>query len=205
MPTEKKFPETEMVLSKFTVLKTVILPFISKKRKLLLVIAAILLLIIVGEIFLRARFSGNKEAAKTLSTNVNKSYEFTALDNLGKKTTGKIKLKVTTAEKTNQVLVKDQVYTAKNNKLFLIVNLELRDDATTSLNILPGDVIRLSLDNDKETRYAPDLHNNLVPVAAISTKVDRIGFVIPDTAQKFYLFIGEIEGEKQEVSLDFPS
>lgn len=194
-----------MVLSKFTVLKTVILPFISKKRKLLLGIAAILLLIIVGEIFLRARFSGNKEAAKTLSTNVNKSYEFTALDNLGKKTTGKIKLKVTTAEKTNQVLVKDQVYTAKNNKLFLIVNLELRDDATTSLNILPGDLVRLAVNGDEDTKFAPDLHNNLVLVAAISTRLERVGFVIPQEAKDFKLFVGELEGKKETVAISFPS
>ena len=148
---------------------------------------------------------GQTNGAKTLTQNVDRSFDFPALDNSGKPLKSKIKFKIKGVEKTDQVLVKDQVFTAKNNKLFLIVNLDLKNDSTSLVNIIPGDLIRLSISDDKETRYAPDLHNNLVPVAAISTKVDRIGFVIPDTAQKFYLFIGEIEGEKQEVSLDFPS
>ncbi|OGG17223.1 hypothetical protein A3D78_07065 [Candidatus Gottesmanbacteria bacterium RIFCSPHIGHO2_02_FULL_39_14] len=178
--------------------------YITRKKRFLIILVVVLVAFTYLNLSSK-KTSGSSNGAKTVTSSVDKSFEFPALDNQGKPLKNIIKFKIYSVEKTNQVLVKDQIFTAKNNKLFLIVNLELKNDATVPVNILPGDVIRLSLDNDKETRYAPDLHNNLVPVAAISTKVDRIGFVIPDTAQKFYLFIGEIEGEKQEVSLDFPS
>ena len=170
----------------------------------------IILLLIVISVFAyfnvnTKKIKGNASGVKTVTVNIDKNYEFPGITGQGKVSSEKIRMKIKYAEKTNQVLVQDQIFTAKNNKLFLIVNLELRNDATQTVNILPGDLIRLSVESDKETRYAPDLHNNLVPVAAISTKIDRVGFVIPDTARNFVLYVGEIEGNKEEISLSFPS
>jgi len=85
------------------------------------------------------------------------------------------------------------------------VNLELTNESTQPLNLLPGDLIRLTIGDNKETKYAPDLHNNLVPVAAISTRVDRVGFVIAENEKNFTLSVGEIDGKKEEVGVGFPS
>lgn len=178
--------------------------FISKSKKLIIIL--VIVFAVLGFLkFSAKKPKGSTSGAKSTTVNINRSFVFPALDNQGKPISNTIILKIANAEKTNQVLVRDQVFTAKNNKLFLIVNLELRNDVTSTVNILPGDLIRLAIGNDRETRYAPDLHNNLVPVAAISTKIDRVGFVIPDTAKNFSLFIGEIEGGKQEVSIVFAS
>lgn len=179
--------------------------YVKRKKKFLIVLTIILLVIF----FLKLPVKNNKTAApaptvRTTTVNVNRSFTFPALDNLGKATKNNIVFRIKSVEKTNQVLVKDQVFTAKNNKLFLIVNLELKNDVTSQLNIIPGDLVRLSIDPDKETRFAPDLHNNLVGVAAISTRIDRVGFVVPDKGRIFRLYIGEIEGNKQEISLSFP-
>lgn len=176
------------------------------KNKKRLIIGFLILIVAVA--LLNFPFKNNNKTtsgAKTVTIAVDKSFEFPSFSNDGKPAEHKIKLKIDNSEKTNQVLVKDQVFTAKNNKLFLIINLELRNDSTLPLNILPGDLIRLSIGSDKDTRFAPDLHNNLVPVAPISTRVDRLGFVIPEKTKNFTLYIGEIEGEKQEISLNFPS
>src|SRR3989344_931791 len=176
------------------------------KRKKRFLIGIIVVLVIFGYLNISSRkTSGSTNGAKTVTVNIDRNFEFPALNNQGKQVTDNIKFRIKGVEKTNQVLVKDQIFTAKNNKLFLIVNIDLRNDATFPLNILPGDLVRLSIENNKDTRYAPDLHNNLVSVAAISTKIDRVGFVIPDTSKNFVLYIGQIEGDKQEISLNFPS
>ena len=178
--------------------------YVKRKKKFL--IAAVAVIAVFTFLNLPARKTkGSINGANTVTASVDKSFEFPGLDNQGRPVKNIIKFKINNVEKTDQVLVKDQVFTAKNNKLFLIVNVDLRNDATVPVNIIPGDLVRLSVGDDRETRYAPDLHNNLVPVSAIATRADRVGFVIPDTARKFILYIGEIEGDKQEVSLDFPS
>ena len=178
--------------------------YINRKKKFLIVAAVV----IIAFVYLNSpakKTSGSTNGAKTVTLDVNKNFDFPALNNQGKEVANKIKFNINGVEKTNQVLVKDQIFTAKNNKLFLIVNLDLKNDATIPLNLLPGDLVRLSIESNKDTRYAPDLHNNLVPVAAISTRIDRLGFVIPDNSKNFTLYIGEIEGNKQEISLNFPS
>lgn len=178
----------------------------NKKVKLIIV-----LLIIFALIFSLLKIVKNRTSkqvssnAKVLSSVktliVNKPFTFPALDNQGKKA-GEIKLTITSAEKNPDVLVKDQVYKAKEGKLFLIVNLELQNDSTGRLNIFPGDLIRLIV-GQEDKKYAPDLHNNVVMVAPISTKIDRIGFVINSDAKNLKLLVGELEKKKTEVPLIF--
>ncbi len=207
MSESKNIFDPEVVLPKLENLKEKIISVIAQRKK---IIAGVFLVIVAFFVLNNTIFSKNKggvnSAAKTVSSTLGKSFDFPALNNSGKPTgNNKIKFTVASAEKTNQVLVNDKIYTAKNNKLFLIINLELKNDAAQQLNILPGDLIRLSYNGDESNKYAPDLHNNLVPIAAISTKLDRIGFVIPDTAKDFKLYIGELEGKKEEIKIDFPS
>lgn len=177
----------------------------SKRKKILVV--AIILILLISFISLRRRSSsavGESNVQKVI-VNIENSFEFTALNNQGQPTGDRLKLKITTAEKTNQVLVKDQVFTARNNKLFLILNLEITNSTTLPLNLLTGNLVRLTVGADEQTKYAPDLHNNLVPIAPLSTKIDRLGFVIPDNTKTAKLHIGELEGEKRVIVVNFPS
>jgi hypothetical protein len=164
----------------------------------------------IGALLLRISFfktkpvSGiNKVVSKNIS--VDRSFNFSAFNNQGKQATSKIKLKIASVDKTNTVLVKDQSYTAKNNKTFLIVNLELKNDASSPLNIIPGDLVRIAINNDEESKFAPDLHNNTVTVAGISTKLDRLGFVIPEETKNIKIYVGELDGKKEEINISFPS
>lgn len=197
--------DPEVVIPKIKNLKQKIVELILKRKKIALVVGVIvLILLFVG---IRSSFKSSKPrgSAKSTTVKLGKSFTFNAVNNQGKPTGTKIKFKIADAEKTDQVLVKDQTFTAKNNKLFLIFNLELTNDETSSNNILPGDLMRLSIGGDDETRFAPDLHNSLVGIAALSTKIDRVGFVIPAESKNFKLYIGELEGKKEEVKVDFPS
>lgn len=175
---------------------------ITGKKKLTIFIIAIFALFAILNIKIPNKL---EEPAKSINVTVDKSYDMAALNNLGKVLSSKIRFKIAAAEKTNKVLVKDQIFTAKNNKLFLIINVELKNDATNPVNLMPGDLVRLTIEGDEDNKYAPDLHNNLVLISAISTKNDRIGFVIPDTARKFKLYVGELEGKKETVALNFPT
>jgi hypothetical protein len=145
---------------------------------------------------------GEKTQVTSQIITLGKKFSFPGLDDTGKKK-GKIDFKITTVEKTNQVIVQDKTYTAKNDKTFLIVNLELKNDTTNRLNIFPGDMIRLVVDGQEEKKFAPDLHNNYVLVAPISTKIERVGFVIDAAATNLKLQVGELEGDKEMLPVKF--
>jgi hypothetical protein len=193
------------VLTKFVVLMQKLFLFLIKHKKITGTIVVIFILIVGYNSLFTKKSTKDQINIKTITAQIDKSFDFPALNNNGKPTGSKIKLKITNVEKTSQVVVKDQVYTAKNNKMFLIVNLELKNDSTSSQNILPGDLLRLSIASNEDNKFAPDLHNNLVPISAISTKIDRVGFVIPMDVKDFKLFVGEIEGKKESVLINFPS
>ncbi|MCJ7740273.1 hypothetical protein MUP32_03065 [Candidatus Microgenomates bacterium] len=198
--------DPEILLPKISNWKNKVKEFLKTRKKLAIGLLVIILIIAAVGYNQNRRATTNVIKSKSIVSEVDKSFDFAALNNQGKAAfNNKIKLKIASAEKTSQVLVKDQVYTAKNNKLFLIVNLELKNDATVAYNILPGDLVRLSYNGDEDNKYAPDLHNNLVNVAAISTKTDRIGFVIPDDAKDYKLIVGELEGKKETIQVNFPS
>lgn len=200
--TSKFSPET--VIPKLKGIKQSLFSQLLKRKKL----------VIAGVIILMAFFALNIKvgkktepvaAAKSINVTIDRAFNMNALTNQGKPTGDKARLKIASAEKTDQVMVKDQVFTAKNHKLFLILNLELKNDETAPVNLIPGDLIRLTISDDDENKFAPDLHNNLVLISAISTKTDRIGFVIPENARTFKLYVGELEGKKETVSIGFPS
>jgi len=199
--------DPESILPKFTRMKNWLMSLFANKKKFIIIILAILLIgFTLTSIFGKKKPVNSSDQAKTVTVEVDKSFDFPALNNLGKPLYNtKIKMKIDRIEKTNQVFVSDKTVTAKNNKKFLIVQLELKNDATQTTNLLPGDLIRLTIGGDEDNKFAPDLHNNLVPIAAISTKIDRVGFVIPEMAREFKLYVGEIEGKKEAISVNFPS
>ncbi|OGG12777.1 hypothetical protein A3D77_07000 [Candidatus Gottesmanbacteria bacterium RIFCSPHIGHO2_02_FULL_39_11] len=186
--------------------------FLKAYKKFLIVIVIVIIgLFLISKISTPKNSTNSPSSVRSVTTRVDRSYDFSALNNQGKPiptttaSPSRIKLTITNAEKTSQVLVGDKTFSAKNNKLFLILNLELRNDRATPANIIPGDLIRMTYGGDESRKFAPDLHNNLVPVAAISTKIDRVGFVVPDNEKMFKIYIGELEGKKDIVTIAFGS
>lgn len=146
----------------------------------------------------------NESLAQNQAVKINKEFEFPGLDETGR-AKGKIGLKVTEIEKTNQVVVQEKTYTAQADKVFLIVNLELKNEDSKGLNIYPGDLTRLIVDDNDEKMFAPDLHNNYVLVAPISTKTDRVGFIVNKDFKSLSLQIGEVEKDKEFIEIKFPT
>lgn len=145
-----------------------------------------------------------EQMVKSQTITLDKKFEFPGFNEAGKKK-GTIELKIIEVEKTNQVIVQDKNYTAKNNKIFLIINLELKNETTKRLNIFPGDLIRLIVDDQEKKKFAPDLHNNYVLISPISTKIDRIGFVIDQNFKNLKLQVGELDEEKEILEIKFPT
>jgi hypothetical protein len=203
--TEKQTPVQTPALNKVASLLKSAGKLLAKRKKLAIGLVAVVLVFSVYRVIAVRGKTQNAVQVKSVTTEINKSFDFSALNNSGKATNTKISMKILSAEKTNQVQVKEQIFAAKNNKMFLIVNLELKNDSTTSQNLSTGDLVRLTISGNEDSKYAPDLHNNLVPISPISTKPDRIGFVIPQEAREFKLYLGEIEGKKDVISITFPS
>lgn len=179
---------------------------IKEKPRLLITILVIFLIIFSGVKTLSSRVNKNSKTAVqqpiTQKIPLDKSLNFNGLDAQGKQTKEKIKMSFVSAETSNEVSVKDQSFTAKPGKVFLLVNLELQNDTTDKLNIIPGDLIRLTFGSD-DKKYAPDLHNNAVLVSPISVKNDRVGFVVDSEIKNFKLLVGELEKKKEEIEITF--
>lgn len=206
MAKQKNIFDPENVLPKIQDFKNRLWNIILSRKKLV----ASLVIVVIGIFLLSQPYrrkveNTNIPVSKSITATIAKSFDFPAFNNQGKPSGGKMKFTITNAEKTNQVMVNDKVIPAKNDKLFLILNIELKNDATTSNNIFPGDLIRLAYNTDEENKFAPDLHNNFVSVAALSTKLDRVGFVVPNNAKNFKIYVGELEGKKEAVVVGFPS
>lgn len=183
-----------------------------KKILTLLLIFALLSVAAFGlsRIILSRQVSAQKQEKAQQPTfqkqtiNLDKVFTFPGLDEKGRKRDD-LELKITELEKTDQVVVQDKTYTAQNDKIFLIVNLEIKNDTAKNLNIFPGELVRLIIDEQEEKKFAPDLHNNYVLVSPDSTKVDRVGFVINQNFKSLKLQIGELEEKKEFIEIKFPS
>jgi hypothetical protein len=136
------------------------------------------------------------------ATEVNKPFSFPLTDEAGKKI-GEFSYEVQQAELRNEIILKGQPAYAASGRVFLIVNLELKNDLKQGLQINSRDYVRLSVNGNKNDLLAPEIHNDPVEVQAISTKFTRIGFAINSKDKDFVLIVGEIDGDKQEIPVKF--
>jgi len=134
--------------------------------------------------------------------NIGREFTFPVRDANGKKVTD-IKYKVEKAELTDQIIVQGKKATAVKGRTFLIINLKISNEYTLPVEIQTRNYIRLSVNGNEEEWLAPDIHNDPVEVQAISTKNTRVGFPINETDNKLVLRVGEIEGDKEKIPLEF--
>ena len=114
-----------------------------------------------------------------------------------------LNMSVTDAEKRKEILVKGQKATAIDGRLFLIINLKYKNDAQSGLEVDSRDYFRLSTNGNQSEWMAPEIHNDPVEVQAISSKTTRLGFPINENDTQLLLQVGELKGEKTQISLEF--
>jgi len=114
---------------------------------------------------------------------------------------GRLKFLVDKAELRDEILVKGQKAKAVEGRTFLLLTLKISNEFERRIEIDTRDYVRLSVNGNKDEWLAPDFHNDPVEVQAISIKYTRVGFPINGTDTNLVLRIGEIKGEKTEISL----
>ena len=132
---------------------------------------------------------------------INKTFPFPLKDGKGVEI-NKIQYTIESAELQDEIIVKGQRASAVKGRTFLIINLKIRNNIDKAFEINTRDYIRLTI-GDKNEQFAADIHNDPVAVQAISTKSTRLGFPINDTDKKLKLLVGEIDGEKKTVNINF--
>lgn len=107
------------------------------------------------------------------------------------------------AELRDEIIVKGKRATAVEGRMFLIINLKITNGTQNGLQINTRDYVRLSVNNDTSEWLAAEIHNDPVEVQAISTKYTRIGFPIDKGDINYTIQVGEINGVKEQIKLDF--
>jgi hypothetical protein len=137
----------------------------------------------------------------TATEDLNREFSFPLRDADGEEVS-RVKYTIEKAELRNEIIVKGQKATAVKGRTFLIVTLKIQNEYKSPIEIDTRDYVRLSVNGNRDEWLAPDIHNDPVEVQAISTKYTRLGFPINDTDNQLVLRVGEIDNEKEEISLN---
>lgn len=144
-------------------------------------------------------FFGNNTPSASKILPMKQSFSVVAKTQTGKLTNGNLKIDVTGAQKAPSLLVQGQKVIARNNKIFLIVNMEISNSYKVPLYMYPVDGFRLiGIDGKK---FAPTAHQGNVEIRPESTKSSNVGFVVPETTKKFKVEVGDLNSDK--VILEF--
>lgn len=173
--------------------------FSPKKLALTLVVVAVLaaaILIALSQFGKTTTFTQNVVS----EIPINKAFQFEGISQNGALTKNLLTMNLQSAQKMKTILIQGKPATAREGKVFLIINLEIANDHQQRLQILPVNLIRLVDTSGK--KFAPDVHNENVIVEPISVKKTRIGFVVDEAvATGLSLQVGEIDGPKETISL----
>lgn len=131
---------------------------------------------------------------------LNKSFDVSVKNDKGVEIT-KIKYNLENAVLQNQIIIRGTRATAIQGKTFLIINFNLNNTSNKYIQLNSRDYVRLVGANGE--MIAPDIHNDPIQIQPISTKESRLGFPVDATTKKFTLSVGEIDGKKTQVTINF--
>lgn len=178
----------------------------GKLGMILLIITVVVL--IVGGGKLLGKISGTSQDGKIkvkgakASYEINKEFSFPLRDGGGEEIS-RVKYMVERAELLDEIIVKGQRATAISGRTFLIFTLKITNEFKQPIEIETRDYVRLSVNANRQEWLAPEIHNDPVEVQAISTKYTRVGFPINETDKDLVLRVGEIDGQKEEIPIQF--
>ena len=169
------------------------------------VVSIILLVLLIRGLVGSGTNSGSpdtKVSAANDTTSINKEFSF-PLRNESGEVVSSFNYLIEKAELRDEIIVKGQKATAIKGREFLILTLKLQNDLDDSIEVSTKDYIRLSVNGNEEEWLAPDIHNDPVEVQAISVKNTRLGFPLNETDKNLVLQVGEINGYKEKIEINF--
>lgn len=181
-------------------------PSLFKKIRKSLFFGIAVLAIIIGVAGIAKKGENPVEQKATVlaakaGQDINKEFSFPLVNGKGEEVSN-IKYIIKEAELRDEIIVKGKKATAIEGRVFLIFTLKIINEHNQSIEMDTRDYMRLSVNRNEEEWLAPDIHNDPVEIQAISTKNTRLGFPINDSDTNLVLRVGEINGEKEKISLD---
>ncbi|OGH49211.1 MAG: hypothetical protein A3I54_01010 [Candidatus Levybacteria bacterium RIFCSPLOWO2_02_FULL_41_11] len=191
-------------------LRNIRFPKFNKRNIFRYLLPAVLILVAV--FIVRQALVPNPQAGNTVigvsdtkplaTTTLNREFQFPLRNEKGKEV-GKLLYTIKDAELRKQIIVKGKRATAVDGRIFLIINLKIVNDLNQGLEVNSRDYVRITVNGKTKELFAPDIHNDPVEVQAISTKNTRVGIAINETDKNIELRIGEINGPKENIKLNF--
>jgi len=132
---------------------------------------------------------------------IGRKWDFFASDKAGTPLKTKITFSLISAQKTNQIYVKGKPVKTTPENAFLVLSLELKNDAREKLYFYSSDLIRLLSKDDK--KFEADFKNPRLEIAPLSTKKDKLAFLVGSNENDFQIEVGEIVGGKETVWIHF--
>lgn len=130
---------------------------------------------------------------------INKEVRFPLKDSSGKEVS-KIRYLIESAEIRDELIVKGKKARAVDGRTFLVIKLKIINTYKASIQVSARDYIRLTVNGGKD-KFAADIHSDPVEIQPDSTKQSRLAFPINEDDKNLTLFIGELNGSKEEFKL----
>ena len=143
--------------------------------------------------------SSDKSTKAEATVNINRAFEFMAVN--AKKQEVPVTFTITTIERKDEIKVKGDPRRLTGGRDFVLVRIEIENDATERVAIASADRVRLEGGGGK--LFAPDYHNGNVVVDPISVRRDLLAFIVDTDVKKLTFLVGELEGEKQRIEVSF--
>lgn len=154
---------------------------------------------VLSSVSFSSRADNKTEVKGAIATqDINQEFTFPLKDAQGTQI-GALKYMLEQTELRDEIIVKGQRANAIQGRTFVILTIKITNDFTQPVQINTRDYIRLSVNGNTQELLAPDIHNDPVEVQAISTKYTRVGFPINTNDKDLVLWVGEINGEKQQI------
>ncbi len=133
---------------------------------------------------------------------VNKTFEFPLKDDKGK-TIATLKFLLGDAELRDEIILQGQKAVAVKGRTYLITTIKLTNSSDKFIQMKVRNYVRLNVNGNKDEWLAAEIHNDPVEVQPESTKQTRLGFPINDTDKDLILRVGDLEGKKESIPLNF--
>lgn len=178
----------------------------SKKIGKFILIVLVLIALIAGIRNVATRIAAKNSQPGVVSETaitvpIEREFTFPVYDK-DKQLSDSIRYTISSAQLTKQIIIKGQPATAVKGRTFLILNLKLVNDFGQSLFLNTRNYIRVQTTSSPD-KLAPEIHNDTVEVQPLSTKLTRIGLPVDEKDREFTLYVGQLDGEKEQIYIKF--
>lgn len=171
----------------------------------ILVISVLIVLTLLSGVtylfFKNLNTSGRVSVLKPKATQeINREFSFPLFDQDGKEVT-RFKYLIEKAELRDEIIVNGKRARSVSGRTFIVLNVKIFNDYNLPMQISSKDYIRLVVDGKIDQAFAADAHSDPVEVQPISAEQTILGFAINETDSNLVIRVGEINKEKQEITL----